>query len=106
MDLIELKARCHKAITYGRKIANAEAYVAALEAEVGSVAMAGITKYSPNHILALITKVEQVRSGEGRRSEVSVTVSEEPVSVTVSEEPKEPKKRSKKKKDDSSVDNA
>ena len=63
-ELTEFKARCQAAQVYGRQIANAAAYAAELETEAGPVALTPeVGKHSPAHLMALIAKVERVRSG-------------------------------------------
>jgi len=84
-EMTELKERCLTAKTYGRQIANAEAYAAELEAVAGPVALVGVVKNSAAHLLALIEKAERVQAGEAPAK------APEP-------EAKKPKK-SKKKKD-------
>jgi len=103
-QLTEFKARCLAARMYGRKIANAEAYAAALESEAGPVSVpAGAAKHSPDHLMALIDKVERVRSGEEKAESKMESKPSMPEAKPKSESKKE-KKSKKSKKDDSDDD--
>jgi hypothetical protein len=56
-------------VTYGRKIANVEVYVAQLENEVGPVQVAN-SKDSVAYLIALINKVLKVRSDEAEPEKI------------------------------------
>lgn len=64
-ELTELRGRCVVAQQYGRKIANAEGYVAELEKEAGTVALPrGVAKNSAGHLVLLLDKLGRVQSGQ------------------------------------------
>lgn len=91
-ELEEFHKRCVAAQVKNRKIANAEAHVAALEAEAGPVApRANMHKHSPDHLLALIEKVKRVRAGE----EKAAVAEEKPKKKSAPKKKKAPKKKAK-----------
>jgi hypothetical protein len=83
-ELDKFRARCLKAKTRGYRVANAEAYVAALEAEAGPVTLGkGVAPNSPAHLVALADQAAEVRSGK---------------KAPAADKPKPKKKAAKKKK--------
>lgn len=110
-ELIDFKTRCNSAVTYGRTIANAEAYAAELEAEAGPVELdPGTEKHSAAHLVALVGKVEAVRAGAEKKGKAPAATAKakepDPEPVTVVEPAKEAKKKSKKAKKSDSDDEA
>lgn len=62
-DLSELKERCKYAAAHGFQVGLAEHIAAELAEEAGEIEFEG-TKHSADHLVALATTVEQVRSGQ------------------------------------------
>ena len=107
-ELEAFRARCLKAKTYNRHVANAEAYVAALEAEAGPVPMRPhMAKHSPDHLMALVDKVLRVRAGEEHDRLVGPFSSEEkPKKKSASKKKAATKKKSSKKAQEKAVEAA
>jgi hypothetical protein len=77
-DLADLKSRCLFAQAHGYEVARSEHYVSALAEEAGEDVSADVAAFSPSHLLALIDKVEKVRSGEAPKAKKAEPVVEAP----------------------------
>jgi hypothetical protein len=96
--LIDLQDRCKQAKTFGRQIANAAAFVAELEAQVGVVVLErGVLKNSPGHLLALIEKAGRGEAVAETTTEVTPKATKKKVSTKAKPKAKKAKKPAPKK---------